>query len=304
MTLKGQNLRVLREISATEASVVAMATSCTITLTNNTDSAETKDDAGMASKPTVVSKGWTVAVESLNVLDAAAMLTAIKNGETFKLVWDETEGTYNHSGLAASYARKGEAYLNDLTLNYNNRENSAKSIQFSGNGPLESASSAEYQTYTTPSESAYTKGQYVRLFLSNDNTAAASAVIAGATTLSVHVSVTLEQVSTKDTQGDWIRQEITSVNFDISTSALVDAGETITSSVAGKKLTDLLTAYENGTPVKFQIANTSGDNQRTKGTVIMSGSVIITQLTINAAVSTTATYDTQLTGYGDYTVAA
>jgi hypothetical protein len=54
--------------------------------------------------------------------------------------------------------------------------------------------------------------------------------------------------------------------------------------------------------VKFQIANVSGANQRTKGSVLMSGSVIVSSLSINAANRQNATYDATLTGYGDYTV--
>jgi hypothetical protein len=64
----------------------------------------------------------------------------------------------------------------------------------------------------------------------------------------------------------------------------------------------LTSIYEDGTPVSWQIANVSGDNNRTKGSVIASGSALLTQLTINAANRQTATYDAQLTGYGAYSV--
>jgi hypothetical protein len=54
--------------------------------------------------------------------------------------------------------------------------------------------------------------------------------------------------------------------------------------------------------VKWQIANVSGDNQRTKGSVISSGSATITSLQTNAAVKQNADYTATLTGYGAYTV--
>ena len=149
---------------------------------------------------------------------------------------------------------------------------------------------------------SYTKGQFVRLFLSSDNTATPAKVIAAAKQLSIHVSLTLEQSNTKDTDENWIAQEPTALNYDISTNALVDSGETITSSVDGQGLSDLMTIYEGGTPVKWQIANVSGANQRTKGSIIASGSAQLTQLTINAANRQAATYDAQLTGYGAYNV--
>jgi hypothetical protein len=129
-------------------------------------------------------------------------------------------------------------------------------------------------------------------------------VIAAAKQLSLHVSLTLEDASTKDTTGDWVIQEPTGLSFDISTTALMRSGETIASAVDAQALSDLEDIYEDATPVKFQIANVSGDNQRTKGSVIVSGSVIITQLTLNAQNRANADYTATLNGYGDYTVGA
>jgi hypothetical protein len=80
--------------------------------------------------------------------------------------------------------------------------------------------------------------------------------------------------------------------------------DTITSTVAGKSLADLEDIYEAGTPVSFQIANVSGDNQRTKGAVIVSGSVIIATLTMNGPNRQNADYTTALNGYGAYVVGA
>lgn len=302
-TLKGQNFRILTyDATASKYKVVGMATSCTVTLNANTDDAGTKDDVGMAQKPTVTSKSWQVSVESLNVTDVAAMLTAIKSLTPFTLLWDETSTTDNQTAQGAAFARKGQAYLSDATFNFNDRENSSKSLQFSGSGELETLS-------TTPSveaiaAGAYTKGQFVRLFLGSDNTDTPAKVIAGAKQLSLHVSMTLEDATTKDTDGDWTIQEPTQLAFDISTTALVRSNDTITSAVQAQGLSDLESIYEASSPVKFQIANVSGDNQRTKGAVIISGSVIISTLTLNGPNRQNADYTAQLTGYGAYTVGA
>ena len=56
--------------------------------------------------------------------------------------------------------------------------------------------------------------------------------------------------------------------------------------------------------MKWQIANVSGDNQRTKGSVIVSGSVVLAQLSINGPNRQSADYSAQFSGYGDYTVGA
>ena len=302
-TLKGQNLRITTyDSTAAKYKVVGMATSCTITLTNNTDDASTKDDVGMAAKPTTTSKSWSVQVESLNVADAAAMLTAIKSMTPFTLMWDEVSTSDNQTRSKAAFARKGTAYLNDATFQFNDRENATKSLQFTGSGALQTVGSSE--ATEAISAGSYTKGQFVRLFLGSDNTAAPAKVIAAAKSLSLHVSMSLEDATTKDTAGDWQIQEPTALNYDISTSALVRSGETITSSVTAQALADVESIYEAGTPVKWKIANVSGDNNRTAGSTIVSGSCVLTQLTLNAANKQNATYDAQLSGYGEYTVAA
>ena len=303
MILKGQNFRILTfDSTASKFKCVGMATNCTVTLTNNTDDASTKDDVGMAQKPTMTSQGWSVSVESLDVSDAGAMLTAIKSLTPFTLMWDETATSDNQTGEQAAFARKGLAYLNDATFNFNDRENATKSLQFTGSGALETISSTP--SYEAVSASAYTKGQFVRLFLSSDNTTAPAKVIAAAKSLSLHVSMTLEDATTKDTTGNWQIQEPTGLSYDISTSALVRGNDTITSAVTAQDLASIESIYEAGTPVKWKICNVSGANQRTAGAVIASGSVLLTQLTLNGPNRQNATYDAQLTGYGAYTVGA
>lgn len=303
-TLKGQNFRVLMyDTTASKFKCIAMASNATINLNTNTDDASTKDDVGGAQKPTVTSKSWQVSVESFSMADIATLLTAVKNFTKFTLLWDEVSTTDNQTPEEAGFARTGSAYLNDFTVNFNDRENSTKSIQFTGVGQLAKVTTTPAFEAITPS-SSYTKGQFVRLFLGSDNTATPAAVIASAKSLSFHCSLSLEDATTKDTTGDWQVQEPTGISFDISSNALVRSGDTITSAVAGQSLSDLMDIYEASSPVKFQIANVSGDNNRTKGSVIVSGSVIISSLNITAGNRQTATYDCSLSGYGDYTVGA
>jgi predicted secreted protein len=302
-TLKGQNFRIcIFDSTAEKYKVIGMATGCTVTLTNNTDDASHKDIVGAAPMPTVTSKSWQVSCDSLNVADAAAMLTAIKSMQPMTLMWDETATSDNQTRAKATFARKGSAYLNDVTFNFNDRENSTKSLQFQGSGPLQTVAASE-ATQIIPLGS-YTKGQFVRLFLGSDNTAAPSTVIAAAKSLSLHVSLTLEDATTKDTAGDWQIQEPTALSYDISTGALMRSGETITSQVGAKSLADIEAIYEAGTPVKWKIANVGGDNNRTASSTIVSGSVILTQLTLNGPNRQNADYTANLNGYGEYTVAA
>jgi hypothetical protein len=302
-TLKGQNFRIcVFDFTAEKYKVIGMATGCTVTLTNNTDDSSHKDIVGAAAMPTTISKSWSVSCDSLNVADAAAMLTAIKSMQPMTLIWDETSTTDNQTRAKATFARKGSAYMNDVTFNFNDRENSTKSLQFQGSGPLQSVSASEATEVIAIG--SYTKGQFVRLFLSSDNSAAPAAVVAAAKSLSLHVSMTLEDASTKDTSGEWTIQEPTALSYDISTGALVHSGESITSAVGAKGFADLENIYETGTPVKWKIANVGGDNNRTASSTICSGSVVLQTLTVNGPNRANADYTAQLVGYGDYQVSA
>lgn len=302
-TLKGQNFRVMVwDSTAEKYKCIGMATNCTINLTGNSEDSSTKDDVGLSSKPEVTSKSWNVQVESLSVADTAAMLTAIKSMTPFTLMWDETSTTDNQTRSKATFARKGTAYLNDATFTFNDRANSTKQLQFTGSSELETVAASEASEVIALG--SYTKGQFVRLFLGSDNTAVPTAVIAAAKELSLHVSMTLEDATTKDTDGNWQIQEPTALSYDITTTALMRSGEAVTSQVAGKTIADVESIYEASTPVKWQIANVSGSNQRTKGAVIVSGSAVITSLTLNGPNRQTATYQATLNGYGDYTVSA
>lgn len=301
-TLKGQNFRILTyDTTASKFKCIGMATNCTVNLTANTESGLHKDVVSAADMPVVVSKSWQVSVESLNVADMGALLTAIKNYTKFTLLWDEVATSDNQTPTEAAFARTGSAYLTDVTFQLDNRTNCTKSLQFTGVGQLATVSSTPAFEAISVS-TAFTKGQFIRLFLGSDNTATPAAVIAYARSLSFHCSVSLEDSQTKDTVGDWVMQEPTGLSFDISTSALVRSGDDITSQVAGKTLSDLQSIYEASAPVKFQIANVSGDNNRTKGSVIVSGSVVITALNIQAQDRNVVTYDATLNGYSDFTV--
>ena len=302
-TLKGQNVRICTfDTTAEKYRVIGMSTGCTVTITNNMDNQSHKDITGLAAMPQVVSKTWQVQVNSLNQADAAAILTAMKSMQPVTLMWDETSTTDNQTRSKASWARKGQAYLNDATFSFDNKTLATKGLQFTGTGPLEAVAASE-ATEVIPLGS-YTRGETVRLFLSSDNTAAPTAVIASARTLQLHVSISLQDASTKDSTGDWIYNEPTELNYDITTSALVRSGEPITSLVTGKTYADILSMTEAGTAFKWKIANVGGDNNRTASSTIVSGSIKIATLTQNDPNRENSEYTMNANGYGDYTVAA
>ena len=299
---KGQNVRVLTYDPTIEKfRCVAKSTSCTLTLNVNTDESSTKDDIGMAKKATGTSQSWQISVETLNVTDLPLMLRTIKAMEPFTLLFDEVSTTDNQTAIGATFARKGEAYMNDLSVNFNDREVASKSIQFQGSGELQKLTSTPQVDVYEP-DSDYERGQFTRLFIGSDNTATPAAVLASAKNLTLHVSLSMESATTKDTTGFWEVQVPTELSFDISTSSLLKSGDTITSSVEGKTFADLEDIKDTMQPVRFEIAKVSGANNRTKGAVIVEGSVLVTGLTSNNPNRQDSTWDATLAGYGIYNV--
>lgn len=299
MAFQGQNFRLLQQDPVTgKYRCFGMSTNASINQSSNTDDATTKDVLGMASMPTVTSKSAQISVETLTITNAVELLKAIASGVPFTLIWDEVSTVNNQTPVGAAFARTCKAYLNDVTLNLNDRENTATSLQFASASPIAKITSTPTYEMVTPG--TFIKGQFVRLFLSKNNTDTPENVVLAPKSLSLHVSLSLEDATTKDTEGDWQVQEPTGLSYDISINALIKSGETITSSVPAVSLTDLQDIYEASEPVKWEIAHTSGANNRTKGEVICAGSAVLTALNISAQNRTVCKYDATFNGYGPY----
>ena len=299
MAFQGQNFRLLQQDPVTgKYRCFGMSTNASINQSSNTDDATTKDVLGMASMPTVTSKSAQISVETLTITNAVELLKAIASGVPFTLIWDEVSTVNNQTPVGAAFARTVKAYLNDVTLNLNDRENTASSLQFASASPIAKITSTPTYEMVTPG--TFIKGQFVRLFLSKNNTDTPANVVLAPKSLSLHVSLSLEDATTKDTEGDWQVQEPTGLSYDISINALIKSGETITSSVPAVSLTDLQDIYEASEPVKWEIAHTSGANNRTKGEVICAGSAVLTALNISAQNRTVCKYDATFNGYGPY----
>ena len=299
MAFQGQNFRLLQQDPVTgKYRCFGMSTNASINQSSNTDDATTKDVLGMASMPSVTSKSAQISVETLTITNAVELLKAIASGVPFTLIWDEVSTVNNQTPVGAAFARTVKAFLNDVTLNLNDRENTATSLQFASASPI--AKITTTPTYEMVTPGTFIKGQFVRLFLSKNNTDTPANVVLAPKSLSLHVSLSLEDATTKDTEGDWQVQEPTGLSYDISINALIKSGETITSSVPAVSLTDLQDIYEASEPVKWEIAHTSGANNRTKGEVICAGSAVLTALNISSQNRTVCKYDATFSGYGQY----
>ena len=133
MKIKGQNFRLLKGGVA-----FPEATSCSITLTGNTEQTDTKDTEGLYQQQTVVSTTWSAQVDTYQgeASELRSIITMFNAAAAVGIGWDQTGGSMNRTAQNASFKRSGQALLNDFTMTFNDRETVAVSMQWQGTGSL------------------------------------------------------------------------------------------------------------------------------------------------------------------------
>jgi predicted secreted protein len=122
--------------------------------------------------------------------------------------------------------------------------------------------------------------------------------VAASTNAVVHLSLQVEEDTTKDTVDDWIEQSPVAINWDAQVDALVllDSQET------GVTVDDLVVGQVY--VLRFsQTATTAGTQNRTPITNViqLTGSAILSDLQLTAQDQDIATYSAKFTGTGDLT---
>ena len=138
-TIKGQNLRIL-----VGGKCVAMATSCTFHVSAQLEDSSTKDSVGDWQEQEVTGLSWDAQTDSLVTLEDNGtngelpqdLLGLIINKTKVTLTFDQTAGTNNRVGQNSAIKRTGEAYVTDVTITAQNRQNSTFSAKLTGTGPL------------------------------------------------------------------------------------------------------------------------------------------------------------------------
>lgn len=138
-TIKGQNLRVM-----VGGKCIAMATSCTFHVSAQLQDSSTKDSVGDFQEQEVTGLSWDAQTESLvTLVDNGSngelpqdLLSLMINKTKVTLTFDQTAGANNRVGQNSAIKKTGEAYINDVNITAQNRQNSTISVQFSGTGPL------------------------------------------------------------------------------------------------------------------------------------------------------------------------
>ena len=135
------------------------------------------------------------------------------------------------------------------------------------------------------------KGQNLRIFLHEPDSEQRPACIAAATSCTAHIALQLQEDSNKDDDNDWVQQEPVGVNWEVDVEALVvndgEGGYTVDQLIVGNE-------YD------VQFSRTLGTMNRTTTTssVNMTGTAILSDLTINAQAGNIATYTAKFTGNG------
>ena len=138
-TIKGQNLRVM-----VGGKCIAMATSCTFHVSAQLEDSSTKDSVGDFQEQEVTGLSWDAQTESLVTLEDNGtngelpqdLLSLMINKTKVTLTFDQTAGANNRVSQNSVIKKTGQAYVSDINISAQNRQNSTISVQFTGTGPL------------------------------------------------------------------------------------------------------------------------------------------------------------------------
>ena len=286
MFRKGQNYRIF-----INDRVVAEETSCTVTRGVDTEEAANKDLAAdstygkiSGANPVAIYKNMQFQVEAQGEGAIRLFQTALSlmNSTGGNVAWGPTSGNNNRAPDVTSL-KAVHAICNDLTINAPNRQPVTCTAQF-----IAIPGNVSPHTESNPYVPSFNvlRGEFLRLFL---GASGSDAVIAQATNVSLHISLSMEDSTTKDDTSasairlDFKSQVPTQINYDISSECIYEGG---------------LHILIEGESYQWSLAKASGEGQATKGDVLASGTAMLTNVTANAAVNQSITYSGTFTGVG------
>jgi hypothetical protein len=125
-----------------------MATSCQFHVSAQLEDSSTKDSTGDWQEQEVTGLSWDAQTDSLVTLTDNGtngelpqdLLSLIINKTKVTLTFDQTNGANNRTGMNSAIKRTGQAFVTDVNITAQNRQNSTISAQFTGTGPLSAGS--------------------------------------------------------------------------------------------------------------------------------------------------------------------
>jgi hypothetical protein len=136
--IKGQNLRILLG-----GKCVAFATSCTVHASLNLEESSSKDSTNNYTEQTPTGISWDMSCDALYSVDAdatgvngIAALDMVLAQQKVLVQFEQTQGEKNRVPVTGSVAYSGYAWVNDISVNAGNRQNTTYTIQLAGDGEL------------------------------------------------------------------------------------------------------------------------------------------------------------------------
>ena len=123
---------------------IAMATSCQFHISAQMEDSSTKDSTGDFQEQEVTGLSWDAQTDSLVTLEDNGtngetpqdILSLIINKTKVTLTFDQTAGANNRVGQNSVIKKTGYAYVSDVQITAQNRQNSTMTVQFQGTGAL------------------------------------------------------------------------------------------------------------------------------------------------------------------------
>ena len=135
--IMGQNFRAF-----VGGNAVPEATNCQVTIQGNMEDTTTKDSEGAWNEEQMTSKQWSVQVDDVDASLATlrALITRFNSDTKTTVGFNRTAttaGTQNRESVSNSgMSRSGQAILNDLSIQANNRQTIQVTCQYQGSGAL------------------------------------------------------------------------------------------------------------------------------------------------------------------------
>jgi hypothetical protein len=136
--IKGQNLRLL-----IGGKCVAFATSCTVHASLNLEESSTKDSTNNFTEQTPTGISWDMSCDALYSVDTDATgvnginaLDTVLAQQRVQVQFEQTQGEKNRIAVSGGAVYSGYAWINDISINAANRQNTSYTIQLTGDGEL------------------------------------------------------------------------------------------------------------------------------------------------------------------------
>ena len=136
--IKGQNLRLL-----IGGKCVAFATSCTVHVSLNLEESSSKDSTNNFTEQTPTGISWDMSCDALYSVDTDATgvnginaLDTVLAQQRVQVQFEQTQGEKNRIAVSGGAVYSGYAWVNDISINAGNRQNTSYTIQLTGDAEL------------------------------------------------------------------------------------------------------------------------------------------------------------------------